>query len=114
LKVKASTLAREAKEILNAKYAIVRNGDFGVELRQKANPQMKVLKPNSSHELTLKEALAEIAEGESWVEAQQKEEQKSGSGKVTVTPTNDGLKAVVAPHIADKISNKINASKKTA
>ncbi len=110
LKVKASTLAREAKEILNAKYAIVRVGDFGVELRQKSNPQMKVLKPNSSHELTLKEALAEIAEGEAWVEPQEKDKQ-SGSGKVTVTPTNNGLKAVVAPHIADKISNKIKASK---
>jgi len=105
LKIKASTLAREANEILSSKYAFVRTGDFSVELRQKANPEMKVLKSGSSQELTMKEALQEIAASEGWVEKEK--ETGTGSGVVTVTPTNDGLKAVVPPHLQDKIGKKI-------
>src|SRR6187402_1779564 len=43
LKISASDIAKTADEIVNSKYAFERVGDFGVELRQKANPQMKVL-----------------------------------------------------------------------
>jgi hypothetical protein len=109
LKISASDIAKTADEILSSKYAFERVGDFGVELRQKANPQMKVLKNGSSHELTLTEALAEIATERNWIEKETKP--VTGSGKVTVTPTNEGLKAVVSPHIADKISQNIAAEK---
>jgi hypothetical protein len=109
LKISASDIAKTADEILSSKYAFERVGDFGVELRQKANPQMKVLKNGSSHELTLTEALAEIATERNWIEKETKP--VNGSGKVTVTPTNEGLKAVVSPHIADKISQNIAAEK---
>ena len=70
---------------------------------------MKVLKNGSSHELTLSEALTEIATERGWVEKQ--EGGKTGSGTVKITPTNDGLKAVVPPHLQDKISSKIAAEK---
>lgn len=109
LKISASDIAKTADEIISSKYAFERVGDFGVELRQKANPQMKVLKNGSSHELTLSEALLEIATERNWVEA--KIDPKTGSGKVTVTPTNEGLKAVVPPHLQGKISSKIAAEK---
>lgn len=109
LKISASDIAKTADEILSSKYAFERVGDFGVELRQKANPQMKVLKNGSSHELTLSDALMDIATERNWVEA--KQEGKNGSGKVTVTPTNEGLKAVVPPHLQGKISSKIAAEK---
>lgn len=110
LKIKPSTLAREAKDILNSKYALERVGDFGVELRQKANTQMKVLKEGSSQELSLSEALSEIAVSEGWVE-KKTEGGESGSGKLTVTPSGNGSLKMVAPHIADKISNKIASEK---
>lgn len=108
LKISASDIAKTADEILNSKYAFEKVGDFGVELRQKSNPQMKVLKNGSSQELSLSEALLEIATERNWVE---KQEGKNGSGKVTIQPTNEGLKAVVPPHLQDKISNKIATSK---
>jgi hypothetical protein len=109
LKISASDIAKTADEILSSKYAFERVGDFGVELRQKANPQMKVLKNGSSHELTLSEALLEIATERNWVDKQP--DSKNGSGKVTVTPTHDGLKTVVPPHLQGKISSKIAAEK---
>jgi len=105
LKIKPSTLAREANEILNSKYAFERVGDFSVELRQKANPQMKVLKESSSKELTLKEALLDIATSEGWIEADK--DSGKGSGKIAVVPNGKGALAMVPPHLADKISKKI-------
>jgi hypothetical protein len=109
LKIAASDIAKTANDILQGKYAFERVGDFGVELRQKANPQMKVLKNGSSHELTLKEALTEIATERGWTEKEQ--EGNKGSGKVTILPGKDGLKAVVPPHLQDKIGSKIAAEK---
>lgn len=109
LKIAASDIAKTANDVLASKYAFERVGDFGVELRQKANPQMKVLKNGSSQELTLKEALAEIATERGWIE--KKAEGQNGSGTVRVTPTNDGLKTVVPPHLQDRIGSKIAAEK---
>lgn len=106
LKIPASDIAATANQILSSKYGFERVGDYGVELRQKANPQMKVLKDNSSHELTLKEALVDIATERGWIE--KKEEGGSGSGKIEIKPTNGKL-TMVAPHFQDKISKKIAA-----
>lgn len=108
LKISASDIAKTADEILNSKYAFEKVGDFGVELRQKSNPQMKVLKNGSSQELSLSDALLELATERNWIE---KQEGKNGSGTVKVTPTHDGLKTVVPPHLQDKISQKIATSK---
>jgi len=109
LKISASDIAKTADEIVNSKYAFERVGDFGVELRQKANPQMKVLKDNSSHELTLSEALLEIAKERKWVE--EEKEQRNGSGVIKVTPGKEGLMAGIPPHLQDRISSKIGAAK---
>jgi hypothetical protein len=105
LKISASDIAKTADEIVNSKYAFERVGDFGVELRQKANPQMKVLKDNSSHELTLSEALLEIAKDRKWVEEEQ--EQKKGGGIIKITPDKNGALSMVPPHLQDRISSKI-------
>ena len=110
LKISASDIAKTADEIVSSKYAFERIGDFGVELRQKANPQMKVLKDNSSHELTLSEALLEIAKERKWVD--EKEEGGKGSGVVRVTPGKEGLMAGIPPHLQDRISSKIATSSK--
>ena len=109
LKISASDIAKTADEIVNSKYAFERVGDFGVELRQKANPQMKVLKDNSSHELTLSEALLEIAKERKWVE--EEKEHKNGSGVIKVTPGKEGLMAGIPPHLQERIGSKINAAK---
>ncbi len=109
LKISASDIAKTADEIVSSKYAFERIGDFGVELRQKANPQMKVLKDNSSHELTLSEALLEIAKERKWVDEQTKP--TTGSGVVTVKPGANGALDMVPAHIRDKISSKIAAAK---
>src|SRR6187399_18531 len=109
LKISASDIAKTADEIVNSKYAFERVGDFGVELRQKANPQMKVLKDNSSHELTLSEALLEIAKERKWVEEEQ--EQKKGGGTIKITPDKNGALSMVPPHLQDRISSKIGAAK---
>jgi hypothetical protein len=106
LKISASDIAKTANDILQNKYSFERVGDFSVELRQKANPQMKVLKDGSSHELTLKEALKEIAEERGWVEKEQKKQQ--GSGTMKVEPKN-GTLSMIPPHLQDKISKKIAA-----
>jgi hypothetical protein len=109
LKIPAGDIAATANQILQSKYGFERVGDYSVELRQKANPQMKVLKTGSSQELTLKEALAEIATERGWVEKEEKDKGK-GSGKINVTPGADGtLKMVVAPHLQDKLAKKIAA-----
>lgn len=106
LKINASDIAKTANDILQSKYAFERVGDFSVELRQKANPQMKVLKTGSSQELTLKEALHEIATERGWIEKEK--EGGAGSGKFKIEPGKDGnLQMVVAPHNQDKISKKI-------
>jgi hypothetical protein len=109
LKIAAGDIAKTANDILASKYAFERVGEFGVELRQKDNPQMKVLKTGSSQQLTLKDALTDIATERGWIE--KKQEGQNGSGTVRVTPTNDGLKAIVPPHLQDRISSKIAAEK---
>lgn len=109
LKISAADIAKTAKDIIESKYAFEKVGDFGVELRQKANPQMKVLKDNSSQELTLKEALTAIAEERGWVE--KTSDPKTGKGTVTTkVEPNKGV-LVMAPHLQDKISAKIAAEK---
>jgi len=105
LKISASDIAKTADEIVSSKYAFERIGDFGVELRQKDNPQMKVLKDNTSHELTLSEALLEIAKERKWVEEQV--DPKKGGGVVTITPGKNGALSMVPPHLQDRISSKI-------
>lgn len=109
LKISAADIAKTAKDIIESKYAFEKVGEFGVELRQKANPQMKVLKDNSSQELTLKEALTAIAEERGWVE--KSADPKTGKGIVTTKiEPNKGV-LVMAPHLQDKISAKIAAEK---
>ena len=110
LKISASDIAKTADEIVSSKYAFERVGDFGVELRQKSNPQMKVLKDNTSHELTLSEALLEIAKERKWVD--EETEHKKGSGVVTITPGKHGALKMVPPHLQDRISSKINGASK--
>lgn len=105
LKVKPSTLAREANEILTSKYAFERVSDYSVELRQKANPTMKVLKGQTSQELTLKDALTEIAIAEGWIEADKGD--GKGSGKIPIVPGKDGTLQMVPPHLQDKFKKKI-------
>ena len=70
---------------------------------------MKVLKDNSSHELTLSEALLEIAKERKWVEEEQ--EQKKGGGTIKITPDKNGALSMVPPHLQDRISSKIGAAK---
>lgn len=108
LKIPAADIAKAAEDILNGKYAFQRVGDFSIELRQKSNPQMKVLKDNSSHELTLKEALTQIATDRGWV-AEDSDDGNKGSGKIKVEPGKDGKLNMIAPHLRDKISKKIAA-----
>lgn len=112
LKIAAADIAATANNILQSKYGFERIGDYQVELRQKANPQMKVLKEGSSHELTLKDALIEIATERGWIE-KEGDSKKTGSGVVKITPQNGQLtmKDVIAPHLMDKISSKIAAEK---
>jgi hypothetical protein len=107
LKIAAGDIAKTANDVLQQKYAFEKVGDFSIELRQKANPQMKVLRQGSSQELTLKEALQEIAQERGWVEKEAGKEK--GSGKVTIEPTKDGL--FLPPHLQDKISQNIATEK---
>lgn len=111
LKIPATDIAATANGILQSKYGFERVGDYSVELRQKANPQMKVLKNGSSQELTLKDALLEIATERNWIEKPQVSTTGTGTA-ATVIPNNNGqLEMVVAPHIKDKISKKIASEK---
>jgi hypothetical protein len=105
LKISASDIAGTANSILKSKYAVERVGDFGIELRQKSNPQMKVLKDNSSQELTLKEAIQEIAVERGWAEKEEPVDPKTGKGKVKVEPEKGKL--IMAPHLQKKINDKI-------
>lgn len=107
LKIPAADLAKTAEDILLSRYGYERVGDFTIELRQKANPQMKVLKDNSSQELSLREALQQLATERNWI-AEEKTESK-GSGVVKVEPNKNGQLQMVAPHLRDKISKKIQA-----
>lgn len=107
LKIAAADIAKTANDILQSKYSFQRVGDYSVELRQKANPEMKVLKTGSSQELTLKEALHDIATERGWVEKEK--EGGSGGGTVKIEPGKDGVLHMVAPHVQDKISKKIAA-----
>lgn len=108
LKISAADIAKTAHDILQSKYSFERVGDYGIELRQKQNPQMKVLKGNTSQELTLKEALTEIAVERGWVD---KEKTPEGpvKGKIEVKPDGKGSLTMVAPHLQKKIGDKINA-----
>lgn len=113
LKIAASDIARTASEVLLSKYGFERVGEFGIELRNKTNPSMKVLKDGTSHELTLKDALKAIAIERGWVneddgEGDDGDGKTKGSGKITVKPGGGKLK-MVAPHLQDKISKKIAA-----
>lgn len=111
LKIPAGDLAQTAVAAILGKYGFEKTGDFAVELRQKANPAMKVLKNGSSQEMTLKDAVIELATERNWIEKESKVDPKKGSGKVKieVDPSNDGLKTVVAPHLQEQISKKIAA-----
>lgn len=110
LKIAAGDVVKTANEILQNKYGYERTGDFGIELRQKTNPQMKVLKDNSSQELTLKEAIQTIAEERGWVDKPKNpKDPKTGGGTVTVEPTKGVLK--MAPHLEKRINDKIEAEK---
>lgn len=108
LKISAADIAKTANEILQSKYAFERVGDYSIELRQKENPAMKVLKEGSSKELTLKEALQDIATERGWIE------KESGDGKGNgiiqhIAPNGKGGLTMVPPHLQDKISKKIAA-----
>lgn len=108
LKISAGDLAPIAASALMAKYGFVKSGDFSIELRQKANPEMKVLKEGSSQELTLKEALQMIAVEKNWVDKKaDPQDQGTGGGKLNIKP--EGGKLVMAPHLQDKINKKIAA-----
>lgn len=106
LKIAASDISKTASDLLQSKYGFELIGST-VELRQKANPALKVLKEGSSKELTLKEALSDIATERGWIEKEAGE--GKGSGKVTIAPNGKGELAMVPPHLQDKISNKIKA-----
>ncbi len=69
---------------------------------------MKVLKDGTSQELSLKDALINIATERGWIaeEGDDDEGEKKGGGKVTIKPQGGKLK-MVAPHLQDKISKKI-------
>lgn len=106
LKIPASDIAATLNQILQSKYGFERVGDFAIELRQKANPAMKVLKGNTSQELTLREAIAEIATERNWVEKKAEGDGKGG-GKVKIEPDGKGNLAMIPPHLQSKISSKI-------
>lgn len=105
LKISASDIAKTANDILQSKYSFERIGDYAVELRQKANPAMKVLKNGSSQELTLKEALSEIAAERGWVDKEQ--EGSKGGGVINIAPNGKGSLSMIPPHLQNKISKKI-------
>lgn len=107
LKIAAGDIAKTANDILQSKYSFEKVGDYSVELRQKSNPAMKVLKANSSQEVTLKDALLEIATERGWVEPPK--ESGNGTGKITIKPDGKGALEMIPPHLRNKISSKIAA-----
>lgn len=106
LKIAAADIAKTANDLLQSKYGFERVGDYSVELRQKANPAMKVLKEGSSKELTLKDALLDIATERGWIEEKQ---DGSGSGRHKIETGKDGALHMLPPHLQDKVSKKIAA-----
>lgn len=110
LKIPASDIAATANTLIQSKYGFAKVGDYGIELRNKDNKDLKALKPNSSHEMTLKDALIEIATERGWVEKEAVDDKKK-TGVVTIAPDKNGVQrmSAVAPHIADKISKNIAA-----
>ena len=108
LKIAAGDIAKTANDILQSKYGFERVGDYSVELRKKDNPTMKVLKEGTSHELTLKDALLQLATERGWVE--DKKDDGKGTGKYKVQPGKDGKLAFIPPHLQEKISQKIDAT----
>lgn len=104
LKIPAADIAATANQILQSKYAFQKVGDYSIELRNKTNPEMKVLQNGSSKELTLKDALQELATERGWIE---KAAVTTGTGTTTVTPGRNGTLQMVPPHLQDKISKKI-------
>lgn len=110
LKIPAADIAATADNILQTNYGFETVGEYAVELRQKSNPQMKVLKENSSQELTLKDALTALATERGWIEKDDK--QQAGTGRIAVTPNGNGqLDMVVPPHLRDKFQSKIASEK---
>lgn len=109
LKISASDIAATAAAQLLGKYGFERVGDYAIELRNKANPQLKALKNGSSQELTLKDALLEIATERGWVD--KKAEGGTGAGTITITPNGKGALEMLPPHLREKISAKIAAEK---
>ncbi len=109
LKIPASDIAATANQIIQSKYGFAKIGDFGIELRQKDNNDMKVLKPNSSQEVTLKEALIELATERGWIE--KPAAATSGAGTVAVTPSNGSLKMNVPPHLKAHFEKKMQLEK---
>lgn len=111
LKIPAADIAATANTLLQSKYGFAKVGDYGIELRNKDNKDLKALKPNSSHEITLKEALIEIATERGWVDKETNSDDKKKSGTVVITPDKNGVQrmSAVAPHIAEKISKNIAA-----
>lgn len=109
LKISAADIAATANSLLLSKYGFARVGDYGVELRRKDNPAMKVLKGNTSQELTMKEALQEIAKERGWL-AEGKDSGKGG-GKVGIEPDKGGALKMIAPHLQSVIANKIASEK---
>lgn len=112
LKISAADIAATANNILKSEFAFERVGDFSVELRQKSNPTMKVLKGNTSQELTIKEAIQEIAEKRGWVDKKDDDtsDDKTGSGKVIIKPEKGKL-TMIAPHLEKKMKDKIASEK---
>lgn len=109
LKIAAGDIAKTANDILQSKYGFERVGDYSVELRQKDNKSMKVLKANSSHELTLREALTEIATERGWIE--KPAASGNGSGIITTVAPTNGVLNMMPPHLQDRIGKKIAAEK---
>lgn len=105
LKIAASDIAKTASDILLNKYGFERIGEFDIELRQKDKPEMKVLKEGTSHQLTLKDALVDIATERGWIDEDDPDGNKGG-GKINIVP-KDGKLTIVSPHISDKIKRKI-------
>lgn len=109
LKISPSDIAGTAKSLLLSKYGYAKSGDYGIELRQKDHPNMKVLIGNSSKEMTLKDALLEIAKERGWIE--EKTEDGKGGGKVVVVPGKAGTLNMIAPHLQSVIAKKIATEK---
>lgn len=111
LKISASDIAATAGSILQGKYAFERVNEYGIELRNKEKPTMKVLKGSTSQELTLKDALIEIATERGWIEKVQEGDEKKGGGKIDIKPNGKGALTMIPPHLQDKIGTKIAAEK---